>query len=81
MLRIVIRFTAELVLDKHYLFYMLGLFATPSKLMKFFGGRIPRRPKTQSEEILGADLCQHIDRIYERSNAQLLDKHAIQFKK
>lgn len=81
MLRIVNRFSAELVLDKHYLFYMLGLFATPSKLMKFFDGRIPRNLKIQSEEILGADLCQHIDRIYEGSNAQLLDKHGIQFNK
>ena len=81
MLRIVSRFSAELVLDKHYLFYMLALFAIPSKLVEFFGGRISRHPKIQSEEILGADLCQHIDRIYERSNAQLLDKHGIQFNK
>ena len=81
MLRIVSRFPAELVLGKHYLFYMLALFATHSMLVKFFGCRIPRHPKIQSEEILGAVLCQHIYRIYERSHAQLLDKHGIQFNK
>jgi hypothetical protein len=81
MLRILNRFSADLVIEKHYNFHIPFFFAASRKLMRFVDSHVPGNPKIQSEEILGADLCQYIDRFYERSNAQLLDKHGIQFKK
>lgn len=81
MLRILNRFSADLVIEKYYHFHIPGFFAASRKLMKFMDNNIPGNPKIQSEEILGADLCQYIDRFYERSNAQLLDKYRIQFNK
>lgn len=81
MLRILNRLSADLVIEKHYNFHLPGVFAASRKLMKFVDSYMPGNPKIQSHEILGADLCQYIDRFYESSNAQLLDKYGIKFNK
>ena len=81
MLRILNRFSADLVIEKHYNFHIPGFFAASRKLMKFVDNYMPGNPKIKSQEILGADLCQYIDRFYESSNAKLLDKYGIKFNK